>query len=123
MAPRTAVRSGQYKGFPNRMVYGHGPRNRRTERVWTKHYWKVRLPDHPNADKTGYVMQHRLIMAEKLGRPLLPTESVHHVNGNGHDNRPENLQLRNGNHGKGAAFACADCGSRNVHAIPLPIGQ
>lgn len=55
---------------------------------------KVWRPSHPSAyGHGGYVSEHRLVMEAKLGRQLLPGESVHHRNGRRGDNRLDNLEL------------------------------
>ena len=45
------------------------------------------------ARKDGYVMEHRLVVAQAIGRPLTRQECVHHVNHDPLDNRLENLML------------------------------
>jgi hypothetical protein len=62
------------------------------------------------------VLEHRLVMARSLGRPLLPTESVHHINGVRTDNRLENLQLMH-SQPYGQHWRCLDCGSQNVASM------
>lgn len=56
-------------------------------------YVVVHLPDHPMAAKSGSLFEHRLLMAEHLGRMLTADEVVHHKNGIRDDNRIENLEL------------------------------
>lgn len=49
--------------------------------------------EHPKATKHGYVLHHRIIMENYLGRLLSSEEVVHHINGDKLDNRIENLEL------------------------------
>jgi len=61
-------------------------------------------------DKHGYpqmsvdgrtVAIHRHVMEKKLGRKLLPKETVHHKDGNRQNYDEENLELWSSRHGKG----------------------
>lgn len=59
-----------------------------------KEYWIVQSVGHPNAhSKYGDILEHRLVVESRLGRYLLKTEIVHHINGDGLDNRDENLEV------------------------------
>lgn len=51
------------------------------------------VPDHPNRTKNNYVLEHRVVMENHIGRLLDSSEVVHHINGNKKDNRVENLEV------------------------------
>lgn len=84
-----------------------GPRGGAEHPQWTggRHvdksgYILIYMPDHPEARRKGqnrksggYIREHRWVMEQALGRRLLPTEVVDHINGQTGDNRLENLRL------------------------------
>lgn len=60
-------------------------------------YIEIQLPDHPMSKKDGAVMEHRLVMAQHIGRMLEPHEVVHHKDHNRQNNAIENLELAGSN--------------------------
>jgi hypothetical protein len=82
------------EGNPN---YGNRKENSPSwkggERVSNYGYILLFLPEHPMSRPDGYVLEHRVVMAEKLGRDLQRDEHVHHKDGDKRNNSPDNLEL------------------------------
>jgi hypothetical protein len=80
----------RYKGPLN-------PRWKGGKSITKQGYIMVRIPwsspYFPMAISRNRVPEHRLVMAEHLGRCLSRLENVHHKNGVRNDNRLENLEL------------------------------
>ena len=56
-------------------------------------YIYIYMPEHKNCDCAGYMLEHRVIIENNIGRLLTKKECVHHINGIKDDNRTENLIL------------------------------
>lgn len=54
-------------------------------------YVRVKVPG--VVGNGGWVLEHRVVMEQRLGRGLLPGENVHHIDGNKENNHPDNLEL------------------------------
>lgn len=70
-----------------------------TKRIKRK-YTVLRIPAQDGAP-VHEILEHRYVVEQSIGRKLLPEETVHHINGQRHDNRIENLELFSSRHGPG----------------------
>ncbi len=135
---RISLALGRSQSFVTRAMKRHGIERRpgplsaggAKHPHWKGGKWKkedgyivVMVPaDDPLAsmrDRAGYVLEHRLVMARSLGRPLHTHETVHHIDGNRQNNDLANLQLRQGRHGKGVVMQCRNCGSHDIASVSI----
>lgn len=112
IATKTDNSRGYVKGEPRRYILGHRKHTAETKqrmsetrrgdqharwqggrRIREDGYVLLSCKGNPNADAQGKALEHRVVMSDRIGRPLSPAEHVHHVNGVRDDNRPENLWL------------------------------
>ena len=69
---------------------GHG-RNWGGGITYASGYRKLWKPEHPRANKQGYVFEHIMVWEKTHGKPVPKGWVVHHFNAVKTDNRPENL--------------------------------
>ena len=73
--------------------HSHQIHTKGRNRLIARGYILIYSPEHPNANASGYIFEHRLIMERYLGRLLKSNEYIHHINEDRADNRIENLKL------------------------------
>lgn len=103
LATRNNPKRGYIKGEPTFFLPGHcfktidtkgrnSPTWKGGRYINDSGYVCISCPDHPRANM-GYVREHVLVMEKALGRYILSTEAVHHIDGNRQNNFLGNLML------------------------------
>jgi hypothetical protein len=77
------------RGSPGK---GRGIRALKGEHMTSHGYRRIRIED-PDGGTVRWVLEHRYVMEQHIGRPLLSGENVHHIDGNKINNDISNLEL------------------------------
>lgn len=90
--------------------------NWRGGRIMSNGRWYIYVEDEDG--QRGYQLEHRIIMAEHLGRPLDRSEFVRHIDGDILNNETSNLEIITGPRPENMLdFECDQCGKHVVRPI------
>ena len=91
-------------------------------RLTKKGYIEVFKPENPQAQKSGYILEHRLMWIETHGKPIPTNYIIHHINGIKDDNRPNNLvAIRKDRHTTWTLLKIAQGRIRELEQLRLPL--
>lgn len=92
-APRWEMKRRKFCGPGCHYAAASRPRGRAAVARHSDGYVFLLAPEHPRANRDGYVFGHILVAEAALGKPLPPRAVVHHVNERRQDNWPTNLVI------------------------------